>query len=204
MRKRKLSKDRIETILPKEKKQKRVSSSAIIVGVIIFIMVFSSIAIGFFYNPGSDISENSVEYGGFTFTDRGNGWFVDINGNEYGFEYGPFFVENVKSIDLKNEEFSNRVYVAFDPSEFSENSDEIFRLRQFLQSRGIAANPACIKEEGCGDLPIVSCDNQDVIYLDSGENTQIYKDKECIVLESKPGEELQAINRFMYGVLGVM
>ena len=85
MHRRKLSKQRTgdadrQTVVKIAKPKSK--SAAIIVGIIITLMVFSSIAIGFFYSPGQDINQNKVEYGDFVFTNKGNGWFANIGSSK--------------------------------------------------------------------------------------------------------------------------
>lgn len=201
MKKRKLSKNRLEEREATVKKPKKLSN-LIFVGIILFVMVFSILAIKL-----SDNSEEKqeLEYNGFKLFNKGNGWVINVNNIEYGFEYSPQDVEDIKSFDLKNELFSTKVYVLFDPDNFSSNSLELLRLRQFLLTRTDSVNFACTKEQGCEDLPILDCRNPNkLVYVKIGEKTQIYKEDNCIVLQAINKEQLMIINRFMYGVLGVI
>ncbi len=203
MKRRKLSKIRLSGFNSENVKPKNRNFSAIIVGVIIFIMIFSSIAIAFFNS--SDTGDNSIaEYNGFKFRNEGEGWFVNIGGVEYGFEYLPDGLGGITSADLSREEFGIGDYILFDPSEFSGADYEINRLRGFFAAKGSFVSLGCIKEEGCSDFPVKNCDNTRAVLLRRGENTQIYKENNCVVLESREGDEIAVINRFMYGILGVI
>ncbi len=202
MKRRKLSKDRLGVTNSGGAKAKKKNFSAIIVGAIIFIMIFSSIAIAFF-NSSQNTDDSSVEYNGFRFRNEGNGWFTNINGVEYGFEYPPYVLENVETANF-GYEFGTGDYILFDPAEFLDSDYEIGRLKSFFLLKGNFISSGCVKSEGCTNLPVKSCEEVNAVLLRRGENTQIYKEDNCLVLESREGEEMAVINRFMYKILGIM
>jgi len=204
MKRRKFSNRKIKEAIVTDAKPKRKNFSAILVGLILFIMIFSSVAIAFFNSSPATEDNSIIEYNGFKFRNDGSGWFLNINNREYGFEYPPVALENVKSADLKEESFSIGDYILFDPADFSDTDYEIGRLRDFFLARGAFVSVGCVKTENCNGLPVKSCDNTRAVLLRRGENTQIYKENKCIVLEAREGEEITVINRFMYGILGVM
>ena len=200
MKKIKFSKNRVDGQISGEKKTQNKSRIGLfIVGGLVLIMIISVFTIGL----GSEVQNEKLEYNGFELFNNGGLWM--IKGTQYGFEYGPNDLENIPSIDLGVEPLIGKIYMVFDPDEFSTDSREILRIRQFLTSKGVISSSACIKEEGCEDIPIIKCNETNkIIYLKNGNETKIYKDDNCIILESKIGEEPLVINRFMYGVLGVM
>ncbi len=54
-------------------------------------------------------------------------------------------------------------------------------------------------------MPIVDCNNQNkIIYLRNNNSTEIVMENNCIILNSNYGDEVKVINRFMYGILGVI
>ena len=210
MRKKKLSKIRAQQysqIETKPDKGKR--TATIVVGVIIFLMVFSSIALSFFYSSRSgdvnpENSANEVDYNGIKFKTEGNSLIANIDGKDFSFEYSPGSLQDIEVSNITNQDLSQKTYLLFDPSEFSESSLELFKLRQFLTSLGNSNSLACTKENGCGDLPIKSCSsNNKMVYLKLGANTKIYKEDNCFVLQAKVGDELRVINRYEYLTLGV-
>ena len=205
MRKRKFSKNR-EIIDKKDLKTSFFSGKNVplfVVSGILLIMILSIFAVGF---GGDSVSEtNKLEYKGYNFVNREGIWTININSVKHNFEYSPNDVETVSSINFKNINFPVKTYLIFNPDEFSENSLELARIRQFLFYKGISTSLACIKEQNCGDLPIVDCNTyENVIYFKNGETTQIYLNNKCIVLESVPGNEVKIINRFMYDLLGII
>ncbi len=203
MKKKKLSKSNIENSDFSGNKPKRKLIGHIIIFGIVFIMIFSIFALSLGNN--SDSNQDKIDYNGLEFVNRGNGWITEIDGINYGFEYAPNEVENIEAPDLKSESFSGKVYVLFNPDEFNAVSQELTRLRGFLAAKGAIANLACSAEEGCGDLPIVDCNNQNkIIYLRNNNSTEIVMENNCIILNSNYGDEVKVINRFMYGILGVI
>lgn len=204
MKKRKLSKDRNGTQVQNIEKffsKKKIGLFIVLGLALLMILSIFTVSLG----SDSGIPEqNKIEFNGYKFTNNNGAWYTEINGVEYGFEYDPLSAQSIKSIELSNL-FIGKVYLAFDPKQFSETSLELGRLRNFLFSKGIIVSLACIKEEGCGDLPLVNCDNSGgVVYFLNGEKNEIYKQGNCVFIESLNGQEPLVVNRFMYGVLGVM
>ncbi len=203
MKRRKFSSRKIRDAVITDAKPKRKNFSAIIVGFILFTMIFSSVTIAFF-NSSPDVDNSLLEYNGFKFRNDGSGWFVNVEEKEYGFEYPPAVLEDVESADFEREVFSIGDYILFDPAEFSDTDYEIGRLRGFFLVRGEFVSVGCVKTENCNGLPVKSCEDTMAVLLRRGDNTQIYKENKCIVLEAREGEEIMAVNRFMYGILGIM
>lgn len=205
MKKKKFSKNRLQQETDKNVKVKsRKNYILVFVGIIIFTMVFSILAIKL-GNTDTGEETEKLEYNGFKFSVNGNLLVSKINGANYNFEYSPKEVENIKSITLKGESFNSKIYLLYDPIEYNENDFEFIRLKQFLLSKGANINFACTNEEGCGDLPILDCRNANkVVYLKTSNKNEIYTEENCIVLGAVKGDELKVVNRFIYGILGVI
>lgn len=168
--------------------------------IIILIMLGSVLAFGFFNVDNSDVSSKKVEYNGYKFINKGQGWITTYNGQEVAFAFKPDEI-----VDIKIENFGfgfNNGYIAFKPGEFSENSYEVNRLKGLLSLKGINVFAACVEEEGCGNLPITGC-AENVIYLKLGNESSGYWDT-CYILETKPDDAFRIIDRFIYNVYGIM
>lgn len=205
MKKKKFSKNRMQQEIDKSVKVKSKRNYIFVfVGIIIFTMVFSILAIKL-GNIDTKEETEKLEYAGFEFSVNGNLLVSKINGIDYGFEYAPKEVEDLESIPLKSESFNSKIYLLYDPIEYNENDFEFIRLKQFLLSKGVNINFACTNEEGCGDLPIIDCRNTNkAVYLKTSNKNEIYTEENCIVLSAVKGEELKVVNRFIYGILGVI
>ncbi|MBI2148625.1 hypothetical protein HYU23_03010 [Candidatus Woesearchaeota archaeon] len=170
-----------------------------VVSGIVLIMIISifTISLG---NPAA--VENLAEYNGFKLKNINGLWNIKINNIDYVFEYSP---NDLQSVDSAGLDLGNKVYISYDTGGFSYDSPELLRLKQFLALTGRTAFFACLKEDGCGNFPLIDCSNVNkVIYFTNGNKTQMYNDNNCIILEAVPGEESLIINKFMYLVLGVI
>ncbi|GEM_PF-1462282 len=202
MKKKKYSKDYLTSSYSPKPVSSRSWGTYLVLGVIVLMIASNFI---FALTNREDTGSNKITYNGFTFLLQQGRWFTDISGLKYGFEYSPQDVETIKSISFQDPGFGQQTYLLFNPDEFSEGSQELVLLKQFLVSRGMTASLACIKEQGCGDLPLVTCeDSRKNIYFKQGNKSEIYNEGNCFVLEAEPGSELMVFNRFAYGLLGVI
>lgn len=146
-----------------------------------------------------------IDYNGHKFVyNQQTGWTTIVNGQQVSFEMLPTDIEGVKKESFFGLDVG-KTYVAFNPAEFSEKSYEINRLISFLAFTGRQAFPACTKEEGCGDLPVINCTSttSNVVYLVVSNETRIKQDYNCLILEAKPGDEIKVITMFLYQLLGI-
>lgn len=171
---------------------------------IILIMVTSVLTLMF---EKDNDNQQEIDYNGYKFAyDPQSGWATTINGQKVGFELLPTDVVNLS----QNSFFGfglGKTYVTFKPNEFSENSYEIGRIIAFLTFSGRQSFPACSQEEGCGDLPVVSCSEnstENVIYIYIGNETKITSQGNCLKLEARPGDELKVMTLFVYKLLGIV
>ncbi len=144
-------------------------------------------------------SYDSEQYGDYTFTKVNSGWVTYIEGKQYLFEYLPSDLEdmdyNLDSVDLTD------LYIAYNPAELNDDMNyAISKLRNFLAYRGEFSQIACLDEENCPDIPVVSCEGDNVIGFINGEE-KIYKDDKCTYVS---GEFIKSVNRICYDILGVM
>ena len=208
MKKKKFSKERItaETIGQDIEKKEPIKGKLglFIVGGIVILMILSVFAISL-GNKQEDAQGSTMEYNGYKFKSIQGLWTTELNGRQYGFEYAPNDLGNISSVEIKDVNFKSKTYVLFNPDEFTENSQEILRLRGFLATIGVLASPACAKEESCGDIPVLDCSNiNNPVYLKLGNESKIYEEDNCIVLQTINGEESLVINKFMYKYLGII
>ena len=169
--------------------------------IIIFLMLGSVLSLSFFYK-GDDQMTDKVEYNGYVFVNNGNGWTTNFQGQEVAFEYLPKDLEDIQ-VEKPNLIISGSQYsIGFIPGEYSEESYEVLRLKSLLVLKGINAFPGCLKEENCGNLPLVKC-NDNTIILKSGNETKGYYDN-CYIIEGDNEGMLKAINKFIYLAYGII
>lgn len=178
-------------------KEKKDRKGIILTLFIAFIMITS--VLGFVFS--GDNNQDSIDYNGYTFTRTDNGWASYIRDQYIYFTYSPNELQDVPFDVFPIN--SGKVYVAYNPNEMDivlQNS--IDKLRYTFSLNNIVAYPACSIEDGCPDIPIVSCDSEfPVISFRKSNQDRIFTDENCIVLE---GYFVKNTDRLSYWLLGVM
>lgn len=176
----------------------------ILAGLIIVLMVGSVLVMMF---EGEKDNGNTFEFNGHKFIlDPQKGWITKVNGQDVGFEFLPFEVNNLSRPSFFGLGLG-KTYVTFNPSEFSDRSYEVSRLIAFLTFTGRQAFAACTNETGCADLPVINCSqdtSDNIVYIYLGNETRIEQENGCLKLEAKPGDELKVVSLFIYQLLGII
>lgn len=148
-------------------------------------------------------SENTKKYKNYKFVksdELNGGWSSYINGNYYSFDYLPQEVENLTNI---NYDFNlNNIYILYDPSD-NETGSLVYGVKELFNEFGKIAFPACIKEKGCGDLPVYTCSEVNGVYLISSSENKLYIKDKCLVIDGDYDFYLKSINYLRYKMLGV-
>jgi len=148
---------------------------------------------------GGTTNEEKVEYNKHTFLFRNGGWYTSLQAEQIGFQYLPSDVEMIPSESFS---FSEKVYVVFDPREFSESSSEVQTLLSFLRFAGYISSASCSVDEECGDLPLYQ-EQGDCVLLQSNDETKIYKEGRCVVL-SADGDFGLVIHAFLFQLFNII
>ena len=164
---------------------------------IIMLMIGSVLSLWVFKEEGNT-ETTAYEYNGYKFLKSNNGYILNINNKNIAFNYLPNELEDIEaeSFNFAN----NKYYILFDPAELTESSYELNKINIILNYLGILGIPACVKDEGCSNIPIKDC-SADAIYLKKGDNN-IYNQDKCIILSYNNGGKI--IDLFFYKALGVM
>lgn len=136
------------------------------------------------------------------------------------FRYGPREVENINIGGSLNTELLNSAtdyYVTFNPiGDYDPDGDTfkyvVLAVADFNQNminlffkKPIAA---CDKNETkvCIGRPIITCDNTDgvVLYIKEANNTKVYYDDNCIVVEGSGFELVKGVDRILYEFYGII
>src|SRR3989344_5024516 len=198
-----MKKIKVKTYLEKDKPIFTKRFYFILIGLCLSLLMVGSI-LQFGSGDEEVVDDNSlgvVKYNGYTFNNVNGKWVLDFNGEPVSFDYLP---NEVNEIYTENLLFGNKVYIAVDPED-NINNYFIQRIKAILQYKGILAVNACIKEEGCGDIPIVGCnEGKDVIFIKKGTESKIYKDASCLVFEGDNEGLIKDIDLLYYKLLGVL
>jgi hypothetical protein len=124
------------------------------------------------------------------------------------FRYGPRDVEDIKiygSLNTNLFDDAAEYYVTFNPTgnDFSSVAlavgDFNTHMTKVFFKKPIAA---CDKNEtsACIDRPIITCENTDkvVLYIREVNNTMVYYDDNCIVIEGSGLELVKGVDRVLY------
>ena len=203
MKKRKYSKELVKNLNQSSDKKQSVFKNKSLWGLfIIVVMIGSVFAFSAFYSV-QDNNDNRIEYKGYVFINKGNGWETSFNGQVVSFLYSPLDVEDIPVLGININ--SNEVYFVIESLDIDENGYEIGRLKAFLGLKGINSYFGCLNEDNCGDYPIVNCNSNNVIIFRTSEKNSIYRaENGCNIIEGKNTEYMKVIDRFIYGIYGLM
>ena len=181
-------------------KQKTVK---IIWAVFILVIMVSSV-IGFMYQPENtnEVNDGSVNYNGFKFINNNGYWVLEKDGQSYYFTNLP---DDVKSIEIPQISINNqKQYFLYDYKDLQNNLGIVSgKLRLVLNNKGVTVVDACIKEENCpNDWPVKDCTN-DGFYFKIRNQSRVYKDDKCYVLEGSLTDINKEVDKINYIILGV-
>ena len=130
------------------------------------------------------------------------------------FRYGPREVDNINIEGMLNTNLLNNAteyYVTFNPTgqNFSAMAlaagDFNTHMTNIFFKQPIAA---CDKNEtlACANRPIITCDNTDklVLYVKEANNSKVYFDDNCIVVEGNGFDLVKGIDRVLYDLYGII
>lgn len=173
-----------------------------LLALMIILVMVSSVLV--YWSEEQDDGENSIEYNGLFFQRVQGGWITRINNQQILFEYQPIEVANISSVFFNLNELGKEVYILVNPAEKSFNDYDVSKVKALLNYFGKSGFFSCTNDENCGDLPVIKCDeNLDIIYLKNGDEDKIYKDGNCLVLQSEEHSR-KTISFFMYKLFGVI
>ena len=164
---------------------------------IIMLMVGSVLSLWVFKEE-QNTETTTYEYNGYKFVDSNNGYIININNKNIAFNYLPNELEDIEAEGFNF--VNNKYYILFDPAELNEGSYEVTKIKAILNYFSILGVPACVKDEGCSNIPIKDC-SADAIYLKK-ESDKIYNQDKCIVLSYDNSGKI--IDLFFYKALGVV
>jgi hypothetical protein len=144
------------------------------------------------------------DYNGYRIYESGLQSQVDISGRSYTFQYPPWLLEEINlPINVLTWLSKEKIYLGYNPEDNVTFDGQIQLFGSILYINNILPQQACTQDRGCGDIPIINCENDGVIFLSSTENV-ITKDNNCLILQADNQEIQRFTERLMYGFLGVI
>ena len=196
---------------------------------LILVIVFGGILAVIKLNPPEiDDSPEIKTYNGFVFEKEGNIWKTNfvVEDKFKGwkrtylllFHYTPDEVENITTMrNSKGETISpnlflnvNKVYITTDPDYPAEvilGAVEISKIVGQIYEKDVKG--ATTRQDNRTDAPVITCEDISssarVIRLDIGDQTRIYSDKGCVIVEgTNPSEVVRASERLAYEMLKIL
>ncbi len=195
------------------KKERRFKKEQLMVYFIAFIMISSVFGVIFFGFSGD--SSTTREYGEFSFLkgeDTNSRWFTEIGGKRIYFDYFPTEVENINISPDMESRLSNTLEIDL-TSEVNDTKKELiaffaYDLQEQLNNKNIYVRLGFTTESEF-NVPIISCDDATmmvpVLYLKESNETKIYSQGQCIIVEAKSDFDFVRIkDRIAYSIHGIM
>ena len=162
---------------------------------IIFMMVLSTLSIW-----KTDETTNQLKYKNHVFNKQGDQWVSYFNDKPVAFFYNPLELEN---LTMPSFTFFDKTYLAYDQHDIETESFVIQRAFSILQYSNIRPVLACYSEENCPDIPIINCTNDNSLYIKYSNDTNIYIEDKCLVLEGTQDYQLKYLDKIFYNLLGI-
>ncbi|MFA5175647.1 MAG: hypothetical protein WC413_00085 [Candidatus Nanoarchaeia archaeon] len=163
----------------------------------ILIMVLSALNMG-----SSNEKQEKITYNNYKFTKQDNYWVSYINNQYLSFEYNPYEIEN---LTLPNYNFNlDKYYIAYNPIQLTQEMQVMQILNYWLNYFNTKPTVACYEEKGCPDIPLIDCKEDNSIKLIYSNQTKVYIEDKCFVLQGTKEEQTKYIYKIVYSLLGVI
>ncbi|MGD9275796.1 MAG: hypothetical protein PVJ67_01340 [Candidatus Pacearchaeota archaeon] len=184
-----------------EKKKNNDRRNQIILGVILVIVMFISVA-GYAFSGGSktESSSEKVTYNGFEFINQNGYWFLELGNYNFYFSYNPGEVERISGeINLLNSYSGKPLYIY---SEDGFASSEIYR-NLFYNTRIVQRTQSACLEEDCDEnSPIKTCEDNFII-IKKAEEVKITQEDNCVFIEGPEGNLTQIADEFLFKIMNI-
>jgi len=192
----------MKKIVTKQEQAKKTRRNQLIIGgVLILLMVFSTL--GYALSSRSDEGESGkINYNGIEFVKSSEYWYFNIQGQDFITRYNPKEVENISfSSYLSIGNYQDK------PLYFVGSGDSVFEIGRNLDSFILRTQYACLVGEECEeDLPTKDCSEDNVIVikepLDNGTRS-IYQNDNCIFIIADYINQTKYADAFIFEILGI-
>jgi len=178
------------------KKKKR--NQLIIGGILVLIMVLSSI--GYAFNRETSSGTKKITYKGIEFVQQNDYWLATIGGVQFGFRYNPQETEEIKGfITIGINNYAGKpLYIS------SDNFDAEIELYRNLDPIILRRQYACLDKVNCKDkeYPIKTCQDNFIIIKEANNNS-ISQEENCVFIGGNRNETIKLVDKFLYKTLGL-
>ena len=200
----------------KEKTNKNSSKNIMIPFIIILGLIILFFSIKYLYHPVTN--EESYVYNGFNFTKVSNLWLTEVQKNNTLFRittrYRPMDVEDVLFEPEVSKKIinSNGIYLTVPPNLTSVAVLAMAEVGRIVGTRYNILNipsEVALTEPNDNGAIVKTCEDAvngvGVILFRRGNNTAVYSDKNCIIVQGEDDWEIvRAADRLTFALLGIM
>ncbi|MEK6862344.1 MAG: hypothetical protein AABY07_10365 [Nanoarchaeota archaeon] len=174
--------------------------------VIALIVLMASSTIGFIigFGQNNNPKDEKLNYNGIDFVVNQNGlWEFKINGNVFSTVYNPYELGEIPlNITISSRDLLNKplYYVVENANNLNAINEIIRNINVFIQR----SQEVCLNAEFCRnkDLILKDCSNN-IIILKNSKDIKIYKDQNCIFIESPLEDQLKIGDKLIFKIAGV-
>ncbi|MBU0963396.1 MAG: hypothetical protein KKD48_05830, partial [Nanoarchaeota archaeon] len=142
-----------------------------------------------------------LKYKNYIFSKQSDQWLTIINGQQVSFSYNPLDLQN---LTLPYFSFAiPKIYVAYDNIDIENERFVIQRAYSMFQYLNIKPVISCYSEQECPDIPLINCLNDDSLYLKYSNDTKVYIEDKCLVIEGNQEYQLMYLDKIFYNLLGI-
>lgn len=193
----------MKRILTREERDRRVKRNQLIIGgVLIFLMIFSTL--GYALTGNVEDENEIVEHKGLEFSWIDGYWRFSIEGYDFFTEYNP---QEVEYINFFNHQTLQN-YVGKPLYFVGEASEPFYELSRNLDPFVERFNFACLDDNCSGDFPIKNCSEDNVIvireidYSEEG-NEGLVQEENCVFIEASLANQTRYADAYLFSLLGI-
>jgi len=186
-------------ILSQEEKSKKAKRNQLIIGgILVLIMILSTLGYSFRSSDEEKIANtDAVSYKDFQFIKTNGIWKIDLYGKEIYFSNFPNETDIQANVNLLNKYQNLPLYL------YSNNSAidlEIYRtIGQFVQRM----QKACPENKTCEqDLPMKNCENNFIVVEESNA-TEIIQNNKCVFVKAKKEDLLRITDELLFKIFSI-
>ncbi len=182
------------------KKNKSRQNQLILGGVLILLMIFSTL--GYALNSQSNKNNTKkIKYSGIEFLkDNADYWNFEIQGNSFSTKYNPAEIENIEFNGiLKLSDYIGKPFYFI-----SETKEPIAEVARNFENFVLRMQKACLNDETCNeDLPIKNCFKDNILIITESKNEAIYQQGNCVFINSSFANQTRYADKFIFSILGI-
>lgn len=185
-------------IVSKEKEEKKRKKNQLIIGgILVAIMILSTV--GYAFNRENNSGAKEITYKGVKFSQQNDYWVATIGGAPFAFRYNPQETEEINGlVTIGINDYSGKpLYIS------SDNFDAEIELYKNLDSIILRRQYACLEGQTCGQgFPVKTCQDNFIVVKEA-ENSSISQRGNCVFIEGKKEDSIKLIDKFLYKTLGI-